>query len=212
MAPMLYAQLAIIGKYSMEELATLRQWDSPVTGHPELDVARGVENTSGPLGQGHVYAVGAAIAAKRLAAILGEEIMDHKIYTYISDGGIQEEISQGAGRIAGTLGLDNLIMFYDSNDIQLSTETSVVTSEDTAAKYRAWDWNVYEIDGNDVDQIRAALSMAQIANGKPTLIIGKCIMGKGALKADCTSYERSCKTHGASGRRCLCKHCKGSGR
>lgn len=197
MAPMLYAQLAIIGKYSMEELATLRQWDSPVTGHPELDVARGVENTSGPLGQGHVYAVGAAIAAKRLAAILGEEIMDYKIYTYISDGGIQEEISQGAGRIAGTLGLDNLIMFYDSNDIQLSTETSVVTSEDTAAKYRAWDWNVYEIDGNDVDQIRAALSMAQIANGKPTLIIGKCIMGKGALKADCTSYERSCKTHGA---------------
>ena len=197
MAPMLYAQLAIIGKYSMEELATLRQWDSPVTGHPELDVARGVENTSGPLGQGHVYAVGAAIAAKRLAAILGEEIMDHKIYTYISDGGIQEEISQGAGRIAGTLGLDNLIMFYDSNDIQLSTETSVVTSEDTAAKYRAWDWNVYEIDGNDVDQIRAALSMAQIANGKPTLIIGKCIMGKGALKADGTSYERSCKTHGA---------------
>lgn len=197
MAPMLYAQLAIIGKYSMEELATLRQWDSPVTGHPELDVARGVENTSGPLGQGHVYAVGAAIAAKRLAAILGEEIMDHKIYTYISDGGIQEEISQGAGRIAGTLGLDNLIMFYDSNDIQLSTETCVVTSEDTAAKYRAWDWNVYEIDGNDVDQIRAALSMAQIANGKPTLIIGKCIMGKGALKADGTSYERSCKTHGA---------------
>ncbi len=197
MAPMLYAQLAIIGKYSMEELATLRQWDSPVTGHPELDVARGVENTSGPLGQGHVYAVGAAIAAKRLAAILGEEIMDHKIYTYISDGGIQEEISQGAGRIAGTLGLDNLIMFYDSNDIQLSTETSVVTSEDTAAKYRACDWNVYEIDGNDVDQIRAALSMAQIANGKPTLIIGKCIMGKGALKADGTSYERSCKTHGA---------------
>lgn len=197
MAPMLYAQLAIIGKYSMEELATLRQWDSPVTGHPELDVARGVENTSGPLGQGHVYAVGAAIAAKRLAAVLGEEIMDHKIYTYISDGGIQEEISQGAGRIAGTLGLDNLIMFYDSNDIQLSTETSVVTSEDTAAKYRAWDWNVYEIDGNDVDQIRAALSMAQAANGKPTLIIGKCIMGKGALKADGTSYERSCKTHGA---------------
>ena len=197
MAPMLYAQLAIIGKYSMEELATLRQWDSPVTGHPELDVARGVENTSGPLGQGHVYAVGAAIAAKRLAAFFCNEIMDHKIYTYISDGGIQEEISQGAGRIAGTLGLDNLIMFYDSNDIQLSTETSVVTSEDTAAKYRAWDWNVYEIDGNDVDQIRAALSMAQIANGKPTLIIGKCIMGKGALKADGTSYERSCKTHGA---------------
>ena len=197
MAPMLYSQLALTGKFSMEELATLRQWGSPVTGHPELEVARGIENTSGPLGQGHVFAVGAAIAEKHLAAVLGEEVMNHKIYAYISDGGIQEEISQGAGRIAGTLGLDNLIMFYDSNDIQLSTECKVVTAEDTAAKYRAWGWNVYEINGNDVDQIRGALTMAQNANGKPTLIIGKCIMGKGALKADGTSYERNCKTHGA---------------
>ena len=197
MAPMLYSQLALTGKFSMEELATLRQWGSPVTGHPELDVARGIENTSGPLGQGHVFAVGAAIAEKHLAAVLGEEVMNHKIYAYISDGGIQEEISQGAGRIAGTLGLDNLIMFYDSNDIQLSTECKVVTSEDTAAKYRAWGWNVYEINGNDVDQIRGALTMAQNGGGKPTLIIGKCIMGKGALKADGTSYERNCKTHGA---------------
>ena len=197
MAPMLYAQLALTGKFSMEELATLRQWGSPVTGHPELEVARGIENTSGPLGQGHVFAVGAAIAEKHLAAVLGEEVMNHKIYAYISDGGIQEEISQGAGRIAGTLGLDNLIMFYDSNDIQLSTECKVVTSEDTAAKYRAWGWNVYEINGNCVDQIRGALTMAQNANGKPTLINGKCIMGKGALKADGTSYERNCKTHGA---------------
>ncbi len=197
MAPMLYSQLALTGKFSMEELATLRQWGSPVTGHPELEVARGIENTSGPLGQGHVFAVGAAIAEKHLAAVLGEEVMNHKIYAYISDGGIQEEISQGAGRIAGTLGLDNLIMFYDSNDIQLSTETKVVTAEDTAAKYRAWGWNVYEINGNDVDQIRGALTMAQNGGGKPTLIIGKCIMGKGALKADGTSYERNCKTHGA---------------
>ena len=197
MAPMLYSQLALTGKFSMEELATLRQWGSPVTGHPELEVARGIENTSGPLGQGHVFAVGAAIAEKHLAAVLGEEVMNHKIYAYISDGGIQEEISQGAGRIAGTLGLDNLIMFYDSNDIQLSTETKVVTSEDTAAKYRAWGWNIYEINGNDVDQIRGALTMAQNANGKPTLIIGKCIMGKGALQADGSSYERNCKTHGA---------------
>jgi len=197
MAPMLYSQLALTGKFSMEELATLRQWGSPVTGHPELEVARGIENTSGPLGQGHVFAVGAAIAEKHLAAVLGEEVMNHKIYAYISDGGIQEEISQGAGRIAGTLGLDNLIMFYDSNDIQLSTETKVVTAEDTAAKYRAWGWNVYEINGNDVDQIRGALTMAQNGGGKPTLIIGKCIMGKGALQADGSSYERNCKTHGA---------------
>ena len=197
MAPMLYAQLCLAGKFTTDELQTLRQWGSPVTGHPELEVARGIENTSGPLGQGHAYAVGAAIAAKFLAARLGEEVMGHKIYTYISDGGIQEEVSQGAGRIAGTLGLDNLIMFYDSNDIQLSTECKVVTAEDTAAKYRAWGWNVLEINGNDVEQIRGALNIAKATVGKPTLIIGKCIMGKGALKADGTSYERNCKTHGA---------------
>jgi len=197
MAPMLYAQLCLAGKFTTDELQTLRQWGSPVTGHPELEVKRGIENTSGPLGQGHAYAVGAAIAAKFLAARLGEEVMGHKIYTYISDGGIQEEVSQGAGRIAGTLGLDNLIMFYDSNDIQLSTECKTVTSEDTAMKYRAWGWNVLEINGNDVEQIRGALNIAKATKGRPTLIIGKCIMGKGALKADGSSYERNCKTHGA---------------
>lgn len=197
MAPMLYSQLSLIGKFSMEELANLRQWGSITPGHPERDIERGIENTSGPLGQGHVFAVGAAIAEKFLAAKLGQEVMNHTIYTYISDGGVQEEISQGAGRIAGTLGLDNLIMFYDSNDIQLSTECSAVTSEDTAAKYKAWGWHVIEINGNDCDQIRKALNDAKAVKGQPTLIIGKCIMGKGALKADGSSFERNCKTHGA---------------
>ena len=111
------------------------------------------------------------------------------IYAYISDGGIQEEISQGGARIAATLGLDNLIMFYDSNDIQLSTETKDVMTEDTAAKYRALGWEVIEIVGNDAAQIRQALDAAQKVEGKPTLIIGKCIMGKGALKEDGSSYE-----------------------
>ncbi|MBO7246987.1 MAG: transketolase [Bacteroidaceae bacterium] len=197
MAPMLYSQLGLIGKFSMDELANLRQWGSTTPGHPERDLERGIENTSGPLGQGHVFAVGAAIAEKFLAAKLGEEVMNHTIYAYISDGGIQEEISQGAGRIAGTLGLDNLIMFYDSNDIQLSTECSEVTSEDTAAKYKAWGWHVIEINGNDCDQIRQALTEAKAVKGQPTLIIGKCIMGKGALKEDGSSFERNCKTHGA---------------
>ena len=197
MAPMLYAQLSLIGKFSMDELANLRQWGSATPGHPERDLERGIENTSGPLGQGHVFAVGAAIAEKFLAARLGEEVMNHKIYAYISDGGVEEEISQGAGRIAGFLGLDNLIMFYDSNDIQLSTECSEVTSEDTEAKYKAWGWHVITINGNDCDQIRQALTEAKAVKGQPTLIIGKCVMGKGALKADGSSYERDCKTHGA---------------
>ena len=198
MAPMLYSQLTLIGKFTLDELAQLRQWGSPTTGHPEFEIARGIENTSGPLGQGHVFAVGAAIAAKFLAAHTGNPTFDKEtIYAYISDGGIQEEISQGAARIASVLGLDNLIMFYDCNDIQLSTETKDVMNEDTAAKYRAFGWEVFEINGNDVDQIREALDKAKKVEGKPTLIIGKGIMGKGALKADGTSYEAHCKTHGA---------------
>lgn len=195
MSPMLYAVLACSGKYTMDELAQFRQWDSPTPGHPEVDIMRGVENTSGPLGQGHVYAVGAAIAAKFLKARFGE-VMSQTIYAYISDGGIQEEISQGAGRLAGHLGLDNLVMFYDSNDIQLSTETKAVTTENTAAKYLAWGWKVIEINGNDAVQIRAALTEAKAETGKPTLIIGKTIMGKGARKADGSSFENQCATHG----------------
>ena len=198
MAPMLYGQLCLTGKFTLDELANLRQWDSPTTGHPELNLERGIENTSGPLGQGHVLAIGAAIAAKFLAARTGNPTFAKEtIYAYISDGGIEEEISQGGARIASVLGLDNLVMFYDSNDIQLSTTTDVVLNEDTAAKYRAFGWEVIEINGNDVAQIRKALDAAQKVQGKPTLIIGKCIMGKGALKADGSSFERDCKTHGA---------------
>ena len=195
MSPMLYSVLACTGKYTMEELGQFRQWGSPTPGHPEVDIMRGVENTSGPLGQGHTYAVGAAIAAKFLKARFGE-VMNQTIYTFISDGGVQEEISQGAGRIAGHLGLDNLIMFYDSNDIQLSTETKEVTSENVAQKYLAWGWKVIEINGNDAVEIRTALKEAKAETAHPTLIIGKTIMGKGALKADGSSFERQCATHG----------------
>ena len=198
MAPMLYAQLALTGKFTLDELQQLRQWGSPTPGHPEVDVMRGIENTSGPLGQGHVFAVGAAIAAKFLAARTGNPTFGKEtIYAYISDGGVQEEISQGAGRVAGHLGLDNLVMFYDANEIQLSTECDEVMSEDTAMKYRAWGWNVLEINGNDCGQIREALTAAKAETKRPTLIIGKCVMGKGARTADNTSYERNCKTHGA---------------
>lgn len=195
MSPMLYSVLACTGKFTLDELAQFRQWNSPTPGHPEVDVMRGIENTSGPLGQGHAYAVGAAIAAQFLKARFGD-IMNQTIYAYISDGGIQEEISQGAGRLAGHLGLNNLVMFYDSNDIQLSTGTEAVTSEDTAAKYLAWGWKVIEINGNNAEQIRAALNEAKAETEKPTLIIGKTIMGKGARKADGTSFENQCATHG----------------
>ena len=195
MSPMLYSVLCLSGKFSLDELKGFRQWGSPTPGHPEIDLQRGIENTSGPLGQGHAYAAGAAVAARFLQARLGD-VMDHTIYSYISDGGIQEEISQGVGRIAGHLGLSNLIMFYDSNSIQLSTTTDVVTSEDVAKKYEAWHWRVIKIDGNNVKEIRKALTDAKAEKEKPTIIIGDTIMGRGALAADCTSFECQVSTHG----------------
>ena len=197
MSPMLYSALALQGKFTIDELQQFRQWGSPTPGHPERDVQRGIENTSGPLGQGHAYGAGAAVAQKFLETKLSHTVMQHTIYIYISDGGIQEEISQGVGRLAGALGLDNIVMFYDSNDIQLSTECGVVTCENTAAKYESWGWKVITIDGNDADEIRRALNEAKAEKEKPTLIIGNTVMGKGALRADGSSFEHHIGTHGA---------------
>lgn len=195
MSPMLYSILAMTGKYTLDELKDFRQWGSVTPGHPELDVNRGVENSSGPLGQGHVMAVGCAIAERMLVAQFGE-VVAHKTYAYISDGGIQEEISQGAGRIAGYLGLKNLIMFYDANEVQLSTKVDEVTDEDTAAKYRAWNWNVISIDGSDPKALNEALVLARKEECRPTLIIGKTIMAKGVIATDGSSLEGAVSTHG----------------
>jgi len=195
LSTLMYAQYYLLGNYAKDDIANFRQWGSITPGHPEVDVKRGIENTSGPLGQGHTMGVGAAIAAKFLAARFGDW-MNHKIYGFISDGGIQEEISQGAGRIAGHLGLSNFIMFYDSNDIQLSTSTDEVTSENTAMKYEAWGWNVVTIDGHNHNEIRKALTDANNETEKPTLIIGKTIMGKGCVTADGNMFEGYCELHG----------------
>ena len=195
MSPMLYSTLALAGIFTMDELKSFRQWGSITSGHPERDIEKGIENTSGPLGQGHAMALGAAIAERFLAARFGEWL-SHKTYAYISDGGIQEEISQGVGRLAGHLGLHNFIMFYDSNDIQLSSTTSDVSSEDTALKYQAWGWNVITINGNDQNQIRDALKKANEEKSRPTLIIGKTIMGKGARNEAGESFEAKISTHG----------------
>jgi len=195
MSPMLYSILHLCGFYSMDDLQHFRQWGSITPGHPELDLTHGIENTSGPLGQGHVMAVGAAIAERFLAARFGEW-MAHKTFAYLSDGSIQEEIAQGAGRIAGFLGLHNLVMFFDSNDIQLSTPVNAVTGEDTAKKYEAWNWYVQTIDGNDPEQIRAALRNATAEKTRPSLIIGKTRMGFGAVSENGERMEGLTSTHG----------------
>jgi transketolase len=195
LSTLLYAQYYLLGNYKKEDLKNFRQWGSVTPGHPEVDVARGIENTSGPLGQGHTMGVGAAIAAKFLGSRFGDW-MNHKVYGFISDGGVQEEISQGAGRIAGHLGLNNFIMFYDANDVQLSTMTDEVTSEDTAKKYEAWGWKVVTIDGHNHDKIRKALTDANNEQEKPTLIIGKTIMGKGCVTETGANWEGHCELHG----------------
>lgn len=195
MSPMLYSVLALSDMIPLKELESFRQWGSHTPGHPEADTAHGIENTSGPLGQGHAMALGAAIAERFMAARFGEW-MAHKTYAYISDGGIQEEISQGVGRIAGHLGLNNLIMYYDSNNIQLSTKVDEVDTEDVAAKYKAWNWNVIDVDGCSADEIREALKAANAEKKRPTLIIGKTVMAKGAVDAKGKSYEHTVSTHG----------------
>lgn len=195
MSAMLYSTLGLTGNYSIDELKAFRQWGSPTPGHPEVDVSRGIENTSGPLGLGHAFGVGSAIAERFLSARFGE-VVEHKTYLYISDGGVQEEISQGVGRIAGHLGLGNVIMFYDANDIQLSTIVGDVTGEDTAMKYEAWNWHVLTIDGNDHDQLRKAIKAGIDESEKPTLIIGKTVMGKGVRKEDGSLYEGEVELHG----------------
>lgn len=195
MSPMLYGVLTLAGHYTPEDLQQFRQWGSVTPGHPEVDVLRGVENSSGPLGQGHAMGVGAAIAERFFAARFGEWL-EHKTYIYISDGAVQEEISQGVGRIAGNLGLHNVIMYYDANNVQLSTKVDEVDTEDVAMKYRAWDWNVLTIDGHDIDQIRSALDAAVAERERPTIIIGKTVMGKGAVAPDGSSYEDKVSTHG----------------
>ena len=195
MSPMLYATLALAGNYTLEDLKNLRQWDSVTPGHPEVDVMRGVENSSGPLGQGHAIALGAAIAERFMVARFGEW-MAHKTYAYISDGAVEEEISQGVGRIAGHLGLSNFIMYYDSNNIQLSTKVDEVDTEDVEMKYKAWNWNVLKVDGHNIEELRAALVAANQETERPTIIIGRTIMGKGAVAADGSSFEDKVSTHG----------------
>ena len=195
MSPMLYSVLTLAGNYSVDDLKSLRQWGSVTPGHPEVDVMRGVENTSGPLGQGHAMALGAAIAERFMAARFGEW-QAHKTYAYISDGGVEEEVSAGVGRIAGHLGMSNLIMYYDANNVQLSTKVEEVETENIAMKYEAWGWNVLSIDGHDIDQIRQALVAANDEKERPTLIIGRTVMGKGAVAADGSSFEDKVSTHG----------------
>jgi transketolase len=188
----LYALLYLCGyQVSLEDLKSFRQLHSATPGHPEVGDTPGVETTTGPLGQGIAVATGMAIAQKILAARFGAELFDARIWTLAGDGCIMEGISSESGSLAGTLGLNNLVIIYDSNDVSLDGPTRDCLREDTAKRYEAYGFNVLSIDGYDFDAIEKAFQTARNEQKKPTLIIAKTIIGK-----HCPNREGKSISHG----------------
>ena len=195
MSAVFYSALCFTNRLTLDDLKNFRQLNSHTPGHPDLDVEKGVENTSGPLGLGHGLALGSAIAERILVNRFGK-LFEHKTVCLLSDGTIQEEIAYGVGRIAGHLKLSNFICYFDSNKIQLSCPTSEVMSHNVAAQYEAWGWRVYSVDGHNPNELRKALADAYSETEKPVLIIGNSIMGKGIKDSQNNAFENRVSTHG----------------
>jgi transketolase len=183
---LLYAIMHLVGYQDMtlDQLKRFRQWQSLTPGHPESHLTRGVEASTGPLGQGIGNAVGMAIGEAHLAARYnrpGHEIFNHFTYVMASDGDLMEGVQAEAASLAGHLGLGKLIVLYDSNGVTLSGTTSLAFTEDVAARYRAYGWHVQELaDGNDVPALTRALEAAKGARAQPSLIVVKTVMAYGA--------------------------------
>ena len=193
---MLYSLLHLSGyNVTIDDLKNFRQWDSKTPGHPEVHHTDGVEATTGPLGQGIAMAVGMAMAEAHLAATYNRDsfpIMDHYTYAICGDGDLMEGVSQEAGSMAGHMKLGKLIVLYDSNDISLDGPTSKAFTENVGARYEAYGWqHILVKDGNDLDEIEAAIEAAKAETDKPTLIEVKTVIGYGAPK------EGTSSVHGA---------------
>lgn len=194
---LLYSLLHLSGyDVSIEDLKSFRQWGAKTPGHPEVNDTDGVEATTGPLGQGIAMAVGMAMAEAHLAALYNKEdfqVVDHYTYALISDGDIMEGISHEAASLAGHLGLGKLIALYDSNHISLDGELDKAFSENTAERFQAYNWQVLTVkDGNNLEEIRAALKEAKANTEQPTLIEVKTIIGYGS-----PNKSNSSASHGA---------------
>ena len=195
----LYGWLHLSGyALSIEEISNFRQLHSITPGHPEFRETPGVEATTGPLGQGVSNGVGYAMSAKMCEARFNtpeHKIFDHHIVVLAGDGCLQEGISQEAAALAAHLQLDNLILFYDSNNVTLDAMAPMTQSEDTGARFKAYGWDVQEIDGNDLHEVLAAFEKAKAAtSGKPQFIIAKTLIGKGIPEVSGTN-----KAHGEAG-------------
>ena len=189
---LLYSLLCMSGFLSIDELKEFRQLGSRTPGHPEHHMTPGVEATTGPLGQGLGMSVGMAVAESFLRSRMGKEVCDHFTYVLASDGDLQEPISMGSAALAGGWGLGKLIVYYDSNKIQLAGPTARADCSDYKKIFEAFCWQVIEIDGHDHDQIRKAITASRLEDQRPTLIIGHTVMAKGSA-----TMEGSEETHGA---------------
>jgi transketolase len=179
---MLYALLHLTGYLDMtlDQVKNFRQWGAITAGHPEYGHAKGIEVTTGPLGQGLATAVGMALAERRLAAEFGADLVDHHTYVFVGDGCLQEGIGQEAISLAGHLGLGKLIVLYDDNAITIDGPTSVSFSEDVPARLRACGWHVQSCDGHDGRALNAAIAAAKAEITKPSLIAMKTVIGFGS--------------------------------
>ncbi len=189
---LLYSLLYAIGWLKKEDLKGFRSLGSKTPGHPENHVTKGVECTTGPLGQGAAMSVGMAIASEHLSSALRSKLFSSKTYALLGDGCMQEEVTMGAASLAGHLGLENLVWYYDQNEQQISGSIHRCNSCDFKKLFESFSWNVIEINGHNHDEIRRALNFTREASGKPTLIIGHTVMAKGAA-----TQEGSHQTHGA---------------
>lgn len=189
---LLYGLLHLTGyDLSLEDIQNFRQWGSPTPGHPEYDPHRGVETTTGPLGQGFGNAVGMAIAEAFLAARYnrpGHTIVDHYTYVMASDGDLMEGVGAEAASLAGHLGLGKLIVLYDSNRITIDGPTDLAFTEDVAKRFEAYGWHVQRVeDGNDLRAIEAAIAAARGERNRPSLILVSTHIGYGSPKQDSAS-------------------------
>ncbi|MGM0399678.1 MAG: transketolase [Chloroflexota bacterium] len=181
---LLYALLHLSGyDLSMKEIENFRQWGSKTPGHPEYGLTPGVETTTGPLGQGFANGVGMAIAAKMAAARYNtaqHTIYDHYVYGIASDGDLMEGVSAEAASLAGHLGLGNIIYFYDHNEISIEGSTGITFTEDRAQRFRAYGWQVIEIDGHDPEAAAEAIEEAQADPTRPALIVAHTHIAMGS--------------------------------
>jgi len=183
---LLYSLLHVYGyDLSTDDLRNFRQWGSKTAGHPELGLAPGVESTTGPLGQGFAMGVGMALAEAHLNAVFGEQLVDHYTYGVVSDGDLMEGVASEAASLAGTMKLGKLVYMYDDNGITIEGPTSLAFTEDVAARFGAYGWQVLSVeDGNDLDAIETAIAEARADYQRPSLICVRTHIGYGSPKED----------------------------